>query len=273
MPVESGLKLKQLKALLKSSVFGLGGLQTLNFLPLFPADVIDRFWKALRPDAKRSPEPFNWADRVRVMLVAAATGESIPGKMRGEPLERQIWINRNGEKPDKHSWKERFETLMILNSKWLDVTLVELVRLLNIRAIYIRDYGFTSTSNDALNALVPLSALRHLELTNCWQLSDLRPLSELCDLRTLFLNACGNISNLGPLASLAELEHLTIYRCQLINDLRPLANLRKLKTLSFSECIGITDVSPLAGLTGLDLRACCDVRDLLPLINRTSIRS
>ena len=274
MPVESGLKLQHLKTLLNSSIFGAGGLQTLNLLPAFPADIIDRFWETLRLKQRRSPALYRWADRVRLMLVAAATGESIPGKLRGEPLQRQKWIRGDWQRYKKElcRWTEAVETLTITNPEWLDETLAGLVHCLNIRELMVtighNDEFEGHPSNGAFEALIPLTGLRSLRLRDCCQLSDLRPLSALNGLRTLFLVSCEHINNLSPLASLAELDHLVLNNCPEVKDLSPLVNLRKLKTLIFSRCNGISDISPLArmsGLSRLELHDCDSLGDPLPL--------
>ena len=99
-----------------------------------------------------------------------------------------------------------------------------------------------------------LSSLRSLDLSGCWEISDLQPLAGLTSLQSLNLTDCRQISDLQLLAGLNWLQSLNLAKCWQISDLQPLAKLTSLQSLNLSWCGEISDLQPLLGLSSLQLR-------------------
>jgi internalin A len=128
------------------------------------------------------------------------------------------------------------------------------------------DTGATSLDFSGLDSLhqLPrelehLTSLRTLNLSQCWQLSELGRLAGLSSLRTLDLSQCWQLSNLAPLSGLTSLQRLDLSKCLEIHDLRPLAGLTSLQRLTLSWCEQLTEFTLPTGLTSLqtlDLSAC-----------------
>jgi len=110
-------------------------------------------------------------------------------------------------------------------------------------------------SNTSIGNLSPFTGmpLGRLNLTDCRQVSDLKPLRGL-PLRTLWLNNT-QVRDLSPLTSLTNLGWLYLVNTP-VSDLSPLRGL-KLGSLDLTGCRDVTDLSPLAGmpLTTLRLRS------------------
>jgi internalin A len=93
-----------------------------------------------------------------------------------------------------------------------------------------------------------LTSLESLDLSWCFGLKNLEPLSKLTRLQTLEL---GVFRDPSLLANLAFLQTLRSDHCDL-SDLSPLANLTSLQTLDLEGCERLSgDLFPLAGLTAL----------------------
>ena len=128
----------------------------------------------------------------------------------------------------------------------------------------------------SLDGIQYLTILTRLDLFNCSQLGDLRPLMGLPQLKRLSLPGCSQISDLSPLANLEQLTRLDLSGCSQISDLSPLANLPQLMELDLSDCSQVSDSSPLAGLinlTSLNLSDCSRLStlNLTGLVNLTSL--
>jgi internalin A len=96
-------------------------------------------------------------------------------------------------------------------------------------------------SGRALNRLPPalarLTSLQSLNLSGCWQLTDLSPLASLTKLQSLELSGCEQLSGeLSPLASLTSLQTLNLSWCEQLSDLPPLARLTSLRSLGLDQC-------------------------------------
>jgi hypothetical protein len=114
-----------------------------------------------------------------------------------------------------------------------------------------------------------------LDLSGCWQFSDLRPLAGLTQLTALDLSTRDGIDDLRPLAGLTRLASLDLGGCWQVTDLAPLAGLTQLTSLNLSGCVQITDLAPLAGLTqltSLNLSGCVKTIDLAPLAGLTGLQ-
>ncbi len=112
-----------------------------------------------------------------------------------------------------------------------------------------------------------------LDLSRCYSLTDLSPLSSLLNLTTLKLSDCSSLTDLSPLSSLSQLTSLKLESSKKLADLSPLSSLSNLKALSLSDCYRLTDISPLSrlsNLTELNLNG-CDLTDLSPLSSLSNL--
>jgi internalin A len=124
--------------------------------------------------------------------------------------------------------------------------------------------------------LASLTDLESLDLSWCWQISDLTPLAGLASLQSLDLSGCGQTRDLTPLANLTALQSLNLSGCEQITDLTPLAGLTALRLLDLPECRQISDLTPLASLTAIQslyLSWCEQISDLTPLASLTALES
>lgn len=116
-------------------------------------------------------------------------------------------------------------------------------------------------------ALVGLRDLHTLRMDDCHQLSDedLQSLSSLGALRTLNLGGCAQLTNLEPLRALTELRELFFAHSTRVHNLEPLGRMASLQVLDLNGCdITDRDLSVLAvaaQLTNLDLRNCAKISD------------
>jgi hypothetical protein len=69
---------------------------------------------------------------------------------------------------------------------------------------------FNSSGAVEAISLASLTALQMLNLSECEQLYDLRPLARLTSIQTLDLSECGRLIDLGPLAGLTSLQRLNL---------------------------------------------------------------
>jgi internalin A len=70
-----------------------------------------------------------------------------------------------------------------------------------------------------------LTSLQTLNLGECEQLSDLRPVARLTSLQTLNFTGCKQLSGLGPLAGLTSLRILNLHGCEQLRRFTPLESL------------------------------------------------
>ncbi len=105
-------------------------------------------------------------------------------------------------------------------------------------------YDESTIDASAMRRLGTLTNLTSLDLSGCYNISDLTPLSNLTNLTELTLGDCDNISDLLPLSNLTNLTYLYLYGCDNISDLTPLSNLTNLEVLD----IRWTNVKSLNGL-------------------------
>jgi hypothetical protein len=118
--------------------------------------------------------------------------------------------------------------------------------------------------------------LTTLQLADCWQIEDLKPLANLTQLTRLSLAGCWKITDLESLANLTQLTFLDLTGCVNIRDLSPLKKLTHLTELNLAECVNVDDLAPLAHLTNLtylDLLRCEQIHDLTPLKNLQQLTS
>ena len=119
-----------------------------------------------------------------------------------------------------------------------------------------------------------LSSLERLDLSWCFCLNDLQPLTKLTRLQTLEV---ADLIDPSSLASLTSLQTLRSSYCA-IDDLSPLASLTSLQTLDISSCSRLGgDLSPLAGLSALKTLRLCECEnlsgDLYPLEKLTELQT
>jgi hypothetical protein len=125
------------------------------------------------------------------------------------------------------------------------------------------------TFEDAMSHLCQTTLARNTDvllLAGCRSVSDLKPLSGLCQLQILWLDETP-VSDLSPLNGLRALRVLWLDRTS-VSDLKPLVSLHALQLLGLDGCISVSDLTPLRGLRNLQilsLRGCSSVRDLTPL--------
>jgi Leucine-rich repeat (LRR) protein len=120
----------------------------------------------------------------------------------------------------------------------------------------------------SLEGFQHLTNLKELQLSDCWQIEDLKPLANLTHLTRLSLAGCWKIRDLEPLANLTQLTFLDLTGCINIQDLSPLQHLTHLTDLNLTECVNVADITPLAHLTHLthlDLMRCEQIQDLTSL--------
>ncbi len=111
-----------------------------------------------------------------------------------------------------------------------------------------------------LEFLRGLVGLRHLELRNFTQVTDVGPLASLTNLASLRLSGFERLNDLRPLAALSNLTKLTFAKIgdclHEARELAPLSSLTKLRSLSVQASLPGTSLAwlaPLAQLTELSL--------------------
>jgi internalin A len=119
-----------------------------------------------------------------------------------------------------------------------------------------------------------LTSLERLDLSWCFCLNDLQPLTKLTRLQTLEV---ADLIDPSSLASLTSLQTLRSSYCAL-DDLSPLASLTSLQTLDISSCSRLGgDLSPLADLSALKTLRLCECEnlsgDLHPLEKLTELQT
>jgi len=110
-----------------------------------------------------------------------------------------------------------------------------------------------------ISGLSALSGLTELNLSMCTNISSIQALSELSNLTTLSLAFCDNISSLGALSGLSSLTSLDISGCSNISSIEALSGLSNLTSLNMSYCRNINNIDVLSGLNHLailDLSYC-----------------
>ena len=154
----------------------------------------------------------------------------------------------------------------------LDHNLLSLtnVRILNLTNCYqITDlsslsnvYDLNLTNCNQITDLSPLTNIRILNLTNCYQITDL---SHLINVHELNLSGCYQIRN-HNLLSLTNIYKLNISGCYQITDLTPLTNVYD---LNLSSCYQIRNhnLLSLTNVRILNLTDCYHITDLTPLTN------
>lgn len=117
----------------------------------------------------------------------------------------------------------------------------------------------TFTPCKTLSFISACSSLQHLNLSNCYNLSDLTELSSCRFLTDLDLSVCC-VSDLSPLSTLTKLIHLDLSRCFNIINISSLSTLAKLQQLNLSRCYNVHDsldsLSACTALMDLDLSYC-----------------
>ena len=140
-----------------------------------------------------------------------------------------------------------------------------LVGLCNLHTLRMDDCH--QLSDDDLQSLSLLGALRTLNLSGCRELANLEPLRALTDLRELFFAHSSKVHNLEPLGHMASLQVLDLQGCDIEDrDLSVLAVATQLIDLDLHNCVKITDagiqaLAPLVRLRRLDLFGCAAVTD------------
>ena len=124
--------------------------------------------------------------------------------------------------------------------------------------------------------LAELTSLKTLNLSGCWQVSDLSVVAGLTALQTLNLSWCEQVSDLSVLAGLTALQTLDLSGCPQVSDLSALVGLTALQTLNLSWCEQVSDLSALAGLTALqtlNLVRCEQLSDVSALAGLTALQT
>jgi internalin A len=127
-----------------------------------------------------------------------------------------------------------------------------------------------------LSHLQDLIALTSLDLSWSNQLTDLSPIQDLTTLRSLDLSRCYQLTDLSPIQDLTSLTSLDLSECNQFKDLSPLQNLSALTSLNLSGCTQFTGLSPLQDLrvlTSLDLSRCNQLTNLSPLQDLSALTS
>lgn len=104
------------------------------------------------------------------------------------------------------------------------------------------------------------------------QISDLTPLSGLCNLVALDLQG-NEVSDLNPLAGLTRLEHLGLHDNN-ITSISPLADLTNMRCLGLPDN-QIPDISAVSGMANLVILGLSnnDVTDITPLTDLIKLRT
>ena len=131
--------------------------------------------------------------------------------------------------------------------------------LYSLETLHFARCGVTS-----LSALVGLSSIKSLNLSQCRDITDLTPLRHLSNIQHLSFSDCSRITDLTHVSHLSKLQLLQMRNCLGIDDLSPLGSLSLLTTLHCSGCLGISDLSPLAKLRNLEHINCRDC-PLIPI--------
>jgi hypothetical protein len=127
-----------------------------------------------------------------------------------------------------------------------------------------------------LPSLATLTALKAVDLSDCWRLQQLPPLDTLTALQTLQLAGCGQLQQLPPLATLTALNTLDVRSCVQLKELPPLDTLTALQTLRLAGCGHLQTLPPLATLTALqtlDLSHCRQLQQLPAVDSLTDLQT
>jgi hypothetical protein len=90
---DSQYTLKRLRELCNDIHHSESALLLKETLPNFPSSVIDSFFSGAKITKPSGPDEREWADLVRLALIAFSPLGSEPAKLRGKPLDRYIRAN------------------------------------------------------------------------------------------------------------------------------------------------------------------------------------
>ena len=111
-----------------------------------------------------------------------------------------------------------------------------------------------------LTKIIKFNNIKILNLSNCFNLKDINPLS-YSRIDELNLSSCINIIDFSPINTMC-IRKLDLSDCVQISDLRYFSNICD---LDLSSCYSIRDISPLKNTHILDISDCYNVIDLRPL--------
>ena len=120
-----------------------------------------------------------------------------------------------------------------------------------------------------------LTGLQQLDLSGCFQLTDVSVLSTLTGLQQLDLSDCAKLTDVSVLSTLTGLQQLNLSWFVRLKDVSVLNTLTGLQQLNLRGCSELKDVSELSSLTGLqqlDLSGCSELKDVSGLSNLTGLQ-
>lgn len=141
-------------------------------------------------------------------------------------------------------------TCIGVDIKYLDLSESEcLVNVAMLRTTSLHTLNLSDCDNLIdISPLSNITQLQNLNLCDCYSLVNISPLSNITELHTLNLCGCFLLQDISPLSSLTHLCTLDLSWCKSLKDISPLSNIPKLHTLNLCRCSGLTDLSLLSSI-------------------------